>query len=128
LKVFLLPVFENKEKMVLVMEKQTGKERERQGSRTGRDKEIQRCLAPYYLLQLKGFKLSIFENNGVDGPDACIIKNFTGEINFVMYQASVLVIVNNLLYTLTNIIAFYVMELITAIKSKEETNRERERQ
>jgi hypothetical protein len=47
----------------------------------------------------------------------CIIKLFTAVTNFVMYKASLLIIVYNFLLALTNTLAFYMMELITAIKS-----------
>jgi hypothetical protein len=46
----------------------------------------------------------------------CIIKLFTAVTNFVMFKARLLIIVYNFLLALTNTLAFYIVELITAVK------------
>ncbi len=45
------------------------------------------------------------------------MKRFTVVIYSIMYQARVFVIINNILFDLTNTLAFYGMELITAVIS-----------
>jgi hypothetical protein len=49
-------------------------------------------------------------------PGARIIKLFTAVKKSVMYKASVFVIVHNFLLALTNTLALYIRELITAEK------------
>ncbi len=51
------------------------------------------------------------------GPAACIIKLFTAVITSVVQLASVFAIGNHFLLVLTNTLAFYVTELITAVIS-----------
>ncbi len=48
---------------------------------------------------------------------ACIIKHFTVVINFVVAQASAFAVVSHSLLALTNTLAFYITELITAVIS-----------
>jgi hypothetical protein len=61
--------------------------------------------------------LRLMKSFKVQDSGACIIKLFTAVINYVMYLVHVFVIVNNSLFTLTNTLAFYIMELITDVKS-----------
>jgi len=53
----------------------------------------------------------------IEAPGARIIKLFTVGINYVVQCASAFAIVSHFLLALTNTLAFYVTELITAVIS-----------
>ena len=67
-----------------------------------------------------GFSVSCIMSNHIrinheKLPWACIIKPFTAIINTVAYQVSAFVIVGHFLLALTNTLAFYATQLITAV-------------